>query len=68
MAKPVILTVDDDPNVLGAIERDLRQRYRTEYRVMKADSGASGLEVARGRGGGHTPRARGHGDPEKAGV
>jgi thioredoxin reductase (NADPH) len=34
MAKPVILTVDDDPNVLGAIERDLRQRYRTEYRVM----------------------------------
>jgi thioredoxin reductase (NADPH) len=57
MAKPVILTVDDDPNVLGAIERDLRQRYRTEYRVMKADSGASGLEVARALAARNTPLA-----------
>ena len=28
MIKPVILTIDDDPAVLGAIERDLRQQYR----------------------------------------
>jgi len=27
LAKPVILTVDDDARVLAAIERDLRQRY-----------------------------------------
>ena len=27
MAKPVILTVDDDAQVLGAIERDLRKHY-----------------------------------------
>ena len=38
MAKAVILVVDDDPAVLGAIERDLRQQYRADYRVMKAGS------------------------------
>ena len=31
MTKPVILTVDDDREVLAAIERDLRQRYRENY-------------------------------------
>ena len=29
MTKPVILSVDDDAEVLAAVERDLRQRYRT---------------------------------------
>jgi thioredoxin reductase (NADPH) len=43
MAKPVIFTVDDDPEVLGAIERDLRQHYRGDYRVLKAASGAEAL-------------------------
>ena len=57
MAKPVILTVDDDPAVLGAIERDLRQRYRAEYRVMKAESGAVGLDVARALAARNTPLA-----------
>ena len=47
MAKPVILTVDDDQAVLGAIERDLRKQYRADYRVMKAGSAAEALEVAR---------------------
>jgi thioredoxin reductase (NADPH) len=47
MAKPVILVVDDDPAVLGAIDRDLRQRYRGEYRVMKATSPEEGLDTAR---------------------
>jgi thioredoxin reductase (NADPH) len=47
MAKPVILVVDDDPAVLGAIERDLRQRYRQEYRVMKSASAEEGLDTAR---------------------
>jgi len=45
--KPVILTVDDDPAVLGAIDRDLRHQYRHEYRVMKAASPAEGLETAK---------------------
>ncbi len=47
MPKPVILAVDDDAAVLGAIERDLRQRYRADYRVMKADSPAAGLQTAK---------------------
>lgn len=47
MKKPVILTVDDDAVVLGAIERDLRAHYRADYRIMKASSGAAGLEAAR---------------------
>src|SRR5512141_2176226 len=46
MTKPVILAVDDDPAVLSAIERDLRQHYRANYRIMKAASGESGLEAA----------------------
>jgi thioredoxin reductase (NADPH) len=45
--KPVILAVDDDPVVLGAIERDLRQHYRADYRVLRATSGPEGLEAAR---------------------
>jgi thioredoxin reductase (NADPH) len=44
--KPVILAIDDDAAVLGAIERDLRQHYRADYRVMKAGSPAEGVEAA----------------------
>jgi thioredoxin reductase (NADPH) len=47
MAKPVILTVDDDAEVLNAIERDLRYRYAADYRVIKAPTGATALETAR---------------------
>jgi thioredoxin reductase (NADPH) len=48
MAKPVLLTVDDDPEVLRAVERDLRRRYAERYRVLRADSGATALEALRG--------------------
>ena len=34
MVKPVLLTVDDDPEVLRAVERDLRRRYAERYRVV----------------------------------
>jgi thioredoxin reductase (NADPH) len=44
MAKPVIWTVDDDPDVLRAVERDLRRHYGDRYRVISADSGISALE------------------------
>jgi thioredoxin reductase (NADPH) len=47
LVKPVILTVDDDPEVLGAVERDLRQHYRSDYRILKASSGREALEAAR---------------------
>jgi thioredoxin reductase (NADPH) len=45
MPKPAMLTVDDDPEVLRAIERDLRQRYADRYRVLRADSGKAALEA-----------------------
>ncbi|BAY20120.1 response regulator receiver modulated FAD-dependent pyridine nucleotide-disulfide oxidoreductase (plasmid) [Anabaenopsis circularis NIES-21] len=45
MAKPVILTVDDDPDVLQAIARDLRKEYGDRFRIMRADSGATALDV-----------------------
>jgi thioredoxin reductase (NADPH) len=45
MAKPVILAVDDDPQVLRAVERDLRRKYAREYRVLRADSGESALDA-----------------------
>ncbi|MBA2345423.1 MAG: FAD-dependent oxidoreductase [Rubrobacter sp.] len=47
MEKPVIVAVDDEPTVLGAVARDLRREYGRQYRVMRADSGARALELAR---------------------
>lgn len=46
MAKPVVLAVDDDPEVLAAIERDLRQQYRADFRIMRAGSGREALTLA----------------------
>ena len=45
MAKPAILTVDDDPAVLQAIARDLRNRFGEDYQILRATSGADGLKV-----------------------
>jgi thioredoxin reductase (NADPH) len=45
MQKPVILTVDDDPDVLRAIERDLKKHYEERYRVLRADSGKAALDL-----------------------
>ncbi len=45
MAKPVILVVDDDADVLRAIERDLRARFAGSYRILRAASGAAALEL-----------------------
>ena len=45
MVKPMILTLDDDTNVLRTIERDLRKEYGSEYRVARADSGEAALEL-----------------------
>ncbi len=47
MSKPVILTVDDEPDVLNAIERDLRVHFRTDYRIVKVGSGSEALDVVR---------------------
>src|SRR6202030_3635618 len=45
MAKPVLLAVDDDSDVLRAIERDLRSEYGAEYRVMGSDSPEQALSL-----------------------
>lgn len=47
MAKPVILTVDDEPQVLNAVERDLRKQYGRDYRIIKAGSGAEAIDTVR---------------------
>ena len=47
MRRPVILTVDDDPAVLGAVRRDLRSRYAENWRVLAAGSGEEALEALR---------------------
>jgi len=45
MAKPVLLSVDDDPDVLRAIERDLRSKYGAEFRVIGSDSPEAALTL-----------------------
>jgi thioredoxin reductase (NADPH) len=44
-ARALLLAVDDDPAVGHAIERDLRHRYGSRYRVVLADSGEAGLGI-----------------------
>jgi thioredoxin reductase (NADPH) len=45
MAKPILLSVDDDSDVLRAIERDLRSNYGAAYRVIGSDSPESALDL-----------------------
>jgi thioredoxin reductase (NADPH) len=47
MARPVLLAVDDDPEVLRAVERDLRRQYASRFRVLRADSGEAALDSLR---------------------
>jgi thioredoxin reductase (NADPH) len=43
--RPLLLAVDDEPAVLAAVARDLRRGFGERYRVMRAASGAEGLEI-----------------------
>jgi thioredoxin reductase (NADPH) len=47
MNKPAIVAVDDDPEVLNAVERDLRRHYRPRFRILKGSSGPNALETTR---------------------
>ena len=47
MAKPIILTVDDDTEVLQAISRDVRRGFGDRFRVIRADSGNRALDLLR---------------------
>src|SRR6185312_3969625 len=45
MPKPILLSVDDDSDVLRAIERDLRSQYGADYRVIGSDSPEAALDL-----------------------
>jgi len=45
--KPALLVVDDDPQVLAAVRRDLRSRYREHYTILSAASGEEALSTVR---------------------
>jgi thioredoxin reductase (NADPH) len=45
MPKPILLSVDDDADVLRAIERDLRSQYGADYRVIGSDSPDKALDI-----------------------
>jgi thioredoxin reductase (NADPH) len=45
MAKPILLSVDDDSDVLRAIERDLRSKYGADYRVIGSDSPRAAIDL-----------------------
>jgi thioredoxin reductase (NADPH) len=45
MPKPILLSVDDDSDVLRAIERDLRSQYGADYRIMASDSPEAALDL-----------------------
>jgi thioredoxin reductase (NADPH) len=45
--RTAMVTVDDDPGVSRAVARDLRRRYASHYRIIRAESAAEGLEALR---------------------
>lgn len=47
MSRPAIVAVDDDPEVLGAVERDLRSHFGAAHRVYPVPSGAEALDLVR---------------------
>ncbi len=47
MAKPIILSVDDEIQVLNAIVRDLQRYFGANYRIMKASSGTEAYDTLR---------------------
>ncbi len=45
MKKPIIFAIDDDPQVLAAVTRDLKSEYQKDYRILRTDSPKEALEV-----------------------
>lgn len=44
-SKPIIFALDDDPEVLASIQRDLRREFGKDYRVMRAETGQAALDA-----------------------
>ena len=47
MKKPYIIAIDDDLSVLRAVERDLKTKFSSHYRILAADSPQKALGVVR---------------------
>ena len=45
MNKPIIIAIDDEPQVLNAIARDLQAQYQNEYQIMRAASGKEAIDA-----------------------
>src|SRR6188508_2010989 len=45
MSEPVLVAVDDDPDALKDVERELRDRYGRHYRVVAQSSSAAALTL-----------------------
>jgi thioredoxin reductase (NADPH) len=45
MSKTAILALDDDPQVLASVSRDLRQRYGKDHSIVRSSSGAEALDT-----------------------
>lgn len=43
--KPIILSIDDDPQVLRSLKRDLRTAYKSEYRIISTAYAKEALEA-----------------------
>lgn len=44
MKQPIIFSIDDDPQVLRAVRRDLRKKFGNHYRVVSTESANEALE------------------------
>jgi thioredoxin reductase (NADPH) len=45
MSKPVIFSIDDDPQVLRAIGRDLKAQYSNDYKIISTTSAKEALDA-----------------------
>ena len=45
MPSPAIISVDDEPEVLRAVERDLRRKYGKDYRVLGTNTGSAAVDL-----------------------
>jgi len=47
MNKPIIMAIDDEPQVLNAVTRDLQTQYQSDYQIMRASSGHEAMDAVK---------------------
>jgi len=45
VTRPAIVAVDDDPQVLAAVARDIRARFGQDYQVLRSSSGREAIDA-----------------------